>query len=587
MQTTEFAQYLARLDSLSSRLDMTAVLAELYERFSPDERQYASYLLQGSLVPQYRSLEFQLSSKMLLRAISSIAQQDSSQVEAQNLFGESVGVTQAEEVDGLYKKIGDIGVVAEQILSTHQKKQVDLSVLELHRSLVAIAKESGAGSQQRKLELTTALLQSLSPEMAKYVVRMIAGKLRLGFATMTLLDALSWAQTGTKDETKALESAYQKRADVGELARAYLGAKDQTARTAALTEYDVVFGTPIVPQLCQRLQSSEEIVEKLGEVIAEPKYDGLRIQLHIDTKKKQAFAYTRSLEDATHMFPELAGLFSQVEAGQVILDAEAIGYDPASGKLLPFQETITRKRKHDIAAQADNVPIVFYVYDLLYIDGRSLLDLPLSERKQLLRKIMTDSPSAKFTPYITTENADELRAFHVEQLSLGLEGAVVKKVDAPYQSGRKGWYWVKIKELAGTRGKLADTLDCLVLGYYVGKGKRTQFGVGAFLVGVLDGDNVLSLAKIGTGLTDEQFRELKQRCDDLAVLTQPTEYQVPKELFPDTWVRPGLVVEIAADELTKSPLPTAGLALRFPRLVRFRDDKKWQDATSLSELGSF
>ncbi|PIR60853.1 MAG: hypothetical protein COU67_00140 [Candidatus Pacebacteria bacterium CG10_big_fil_rev_8_21_14_0_10_44_54] len=569
MRTSEFAQYLLRLDNLSSRIDITKVLAELYTKFSPDERQYASYLLQGSLVPEYRSLEFQLSSKMLLRAMTSIAE------------------LEAAEVQMLYKKIGDIGAVAERILESRQQQVADLSLLDLHQHLVMIAEESGTGSQQRKLEKTAALLQKVSPLMGKYIARMIVGKLRLGFATMTILDALSWVQTGGKDETKALEVAYQKRADVGQLARVYLNAAEAIDRKKALDDYDVVFGTPIVPQLCQRLQSSEEIVAKLGEVIAEPKYDGLRIQLHIDVHKKQAFAYTRSLEEATHMFPELAELFSDIAAQQVILDAEAIGYNPETGELLPFQETITRKRKHDVVTQADSVPIVFYIYDLLYIDGRSLLDMPLHERKQLLRSTVTDNKSMKFTPYITTENADELRTFHENQLSLGLEGAVVKKVDAPYQSGRKGWYWVKIKELAGTRGKLADTLDCLVLGYYSGKGKRTQFGVGAFLVGVIDGDKVLSLAKIGTGLTDEQFRELKLRCDALAVAEKPSEYSVAKELSADTWIAPGLVVEIAADELTKSPLHTAGLALRFPRLVRFRDDKSWQDATSMGELGSF
>src|SRR3989344_5288545 len=578
MQTTAFAQYLARLDALSSRLEMTAVLAELYQRFSPDEQQYASYLLQGSLVPQYRSLEFQLSSKMLLRALSTIALEGSPEPENHS---------EASQVLALYKKIGDIGVVAEQILRDHDTGGGDLSVVELHQKLVAIAEAAGAGSQQRKLELTIALLNAVSPLAAKYITRMITGKLRLGFATMTILDALSWAQTGTKAETVALEQAYQKRADVGQLARVYLAAKDVGTRQTALAQYDVVFGTPVVPQLCQRLHTSEEIVAKLGRVIAEPKYDGLRIQMHIDAVRNQALAYTRSLEDATHMFPELAELFGLITVKQVILDAEAIGYNPQTGTLLPFQETITRKRKHEIASQAQSVPIVFYVYDLLFIDGRSLLTVPLQERKQLLRRTMRDSQNLKFTPYITTENPTELRRFHEQQLALGLEGAVVKKIDAPYQSGRKGWYWVKIKELAGTRGKLADTLDCLVLGYYVGKGKRTQFGVGAFLVGILDGEQVLSLAKIGTGLTDEQFRELKLRCAALVTQTQPTEYQVAKELYPDFWIRPGLVVEIAADELTKSPNHTAGLALRFPRLVRFRDDKRWQDATSLGELSSF
>ena len=253
MQTTAFAQYLARLDALSSRLEMTAVLAELYQRFSPDEQQYASYLLQGSLVPQYRSLEFQLSSKMLLRALSTIALEGSPEPENHS---------EASQVLALYKKIGDIGVVAEQILRDHDTGGGDLSVVELHQKLVAIAEAAGAGSQQRKLELTIALLHAVSPLAAKYITRMITGKLRLGFATMTILDALSWAQTGTKAETVALEQAYQKRADVGQLARVYLAAKDVGTRQTALAQYDVVFGTPVVPQLCQRLHTSEEIVAK-------------------------------------------------------------------------------------------------------------------------------------------------------------------------------------------------------------------------------------------------------------------------------------------------------------------------------------
>jgi len=207
------------------------------------------------------------------------------------------------------------------------------------------------------------------------------------------------------------------------------------------------------------------------------------------------------------------------------------------------------------------------------------------------------------TKHIATSDPKEIQDFHGQQLGAGLEGVVMKQVDGVYQSGRKGWNWVKMKEAEGTMGKLSDTLDVVVLGYYRGKGKRTGFGVGAFLVGIRDdtgndegvstnlgsvstSDVLKTVSKIGTGLSDEQFAELKTKADALTTPQneQPSNYDVPKELFPDVWLQPGLVVEIAADEITQSPLHSAGLALRFPRLVKFRDDKSWQDATTLSEL---
>ncbi|PIY80966.1 MAG: hypothetical protein COY80_00140 [Candidatus Pacebacteria bacterium CG_4_10_14_0_8_um_filter_42_14] len=584
MLFSEFAFFLSCLEALSSRLAMTEVLAELYTKLSQEELKEASYLLQGSLVPPYQSLEFQISNKLVIRSLAQLqAKQEST---ATNLFGESDATGSELQVSELFIKTGDIGTVAEKV---SEKVKIDkkLTLLEVFSRLRLIAEASGDGSQAQKVNQLVALFSDLEPISNRYIARIVIGKMRLGFSTMTLLDALSWAKNKSKEESKVLENAYQKKADVGALAQVYLVAKTKEERDRALANYSVSFAVPVIPQLCQRLHSAEEIIEKLGEVFAEPKYDGLRIQLHISTDTNEVHAYTRSLEDATHMFPELAVLPKAISAHTVILDAEAIGYDPDTGVLLPFQDTITRKRKHDVASKADSVPIRFYVYDVMLIDGESLIDKPLEERKKRLLSLFSNSKTLTHSPVLRTKNAAELQRFHEEQLRLGLEGAVVKQVMSPYQSGRKGWYWVKIKEAAGTRGKLADTLDCLVLGYYPGRGKRTQFGVGAFLVGVLDGDKVRTIAKIGTGLTDDQFRELKKRCDELKTSVKPEAYDVPKDLFPGVWCLPGLVTEIAADELTRSPMHTAGLALRFPRLVRFRDDKKWRDATSVSELGDF
>ena len=456
---------------------------------------------------------------------------------------------------------------------------------------MAIAEESGSGSQDRKLELLSQLLLQLDAVSNKFVVRIVLGNMRLGFSTMTMMDAMSWAMTGTKEESGLLEATYQRRADIGKLAATYLTHKSADARRHALSEVTVEVGTPLVPALCQRLNSSQEIIDKMGKVYAEPKYDGLRVQIHIEKPlggQPMIKTFTRNLENTSHMFPELSRLVAEVKCESCILDAEAIGFDPQTDKLVTFQETVTRKRKHNIEAASAQTPIRFYVFDVLNLNDQSLLDLSLRSRKELLKGIFKQNEVLYHSPYIITDDADELRKFHEDQLSLGLEGAVIKQFESVYQPGRKGWNWVKIKEEEGSRGKLKDTLDCIVMGFYAGRGKRTQFGLGAFLVGVLAEDQTIkTIAKIGTGLSDEQFGILKDKCQPLVTQDQPNVYDVNKASLPDTWVQPGIVVEIAADELTRSPIHTAGLALRFPRLVAFRDDKAWSDATTVAELHSF
>ncbi|MBP7768800.1 ATP-dependent DNA ligase [Candidatus Woesebacteria bacterium] len=592
MQFKEFSLYLARLEALSARLEMTVVLAELFTQLEGDEVALASYLLEGRLVPQYKSLEFQLSIKMLIRSLARLlpAPQQAQAAAGLDLFGEEDWQSRETFVLAEYKKLGDIGAVAEAVLQTvaHEQGTSPLSIGDVYSRLTAIAEDSGEGSQERKVGALGVLLKNLDPLSSRYVARIIMGSMRLGFSTMTLLDALSWAMTQSKGESILLESAYQKKSDIGKLAQTYLAEKDATRRKQALADYSVETGVPVTPQLCQILGSSEEVIEKMSVVVVEPKYDGLRVQIHINKHTSSSTGpevrvYTRNLEDASHMFPELSALVPLIRAESVILDGEAIGYDKNTGALLPFQETITRKRKHDIAEVAQSVPLKFFIFDVIAIAGESLLVTPLQERKNRLKDLFTPNEQFSQTEYIVTTDPKELQTFHNLQLAEGLEGVVIKAIDSPYQSGRKGWYWVKMKHAEGEKGKLKDTLDCIVMGYYFGRGKRTTFGIGAFLVGVLTDDGaVVTIAKIGTGITDEVLAELKSRCDELKVAEKPALYTVAKELTPDVWVRPELVVEIAADELTRSPMHSAGLALRFPRLERLRKDKSWQDATTLA-----
>ncbi len=595
MTIDQLSQYLNKLETTSSRLEITAILSDLLKKLEPAEVRPACYLLQGQLLPQYYGLEFQIAVKTVIKVLARLKPMQS--MGTVGLFEESDSTQAEKEVERRYKEVGDLGKVAEETLTQYFEQSSEtstpLSVAELYELLLDIAKDSGAQSQQRKQDKAVLLFEKLDPLSAKFVVRILLGRLRLGFSDMTIMDALSWAMCGDKSEREMLEAAYQRRADIGQLAAEYLRVDDADARHKLLSEqYTIQLGVPVVPALCQRLNSATEVIEKMHEVIAEPKYDGLRVQIHVekarDGKPTLLRTFTRNLEESSAMFPELDKVVEKLKCQNCVLDGEAIGYDPQTNQLISFQQTIQRKRKHGVAEKAAEIPVRFYIFDLLYLNGENLIDKPLKERRALLEEVFTDDDVLVHTEGKVTSDPEQLRQYHEQALAEGLEGVVMKQMSSGYQSGRKGWSWVKMKEAEGRKGKLSDTLDVIVMGYYLGRGKRAEFGIGAFLVGVYDQQQqqVLSLAKIGTGLTEETLGEVKRRCDALIVSEQPPSYVVNKALIPDKWCAPELVVEVAADELTTSPIHTAGQALRFPRFIKFRDDKRWDQATTLEELKS-
>jgi len=557
-----FADYLSQLEATASRNKITEILADLLKKVSNEEVDKICYLSLGQLAPFYAGLEFNLAEKLMVRIIS----------RAFN-FSE-------ERVKQEYKKIGDLGEVGRKFKVKGPEKK--MSVLDVYQKLYEIAKESGHGSVERKIAQMANLLIDADALSCKYIIRIPLGKLRLGFSELTILDALSWLITGDKSKRKEIEEAFSVRADVGQIAKII-----KKKGVGGLRAVKIQFGVPIIPALCQRLPNAEEIIKKMGQVAVEPKYDGTRLQIHW-TKDKADF-FTRNLEDVTHMFPDLIkALSKEVKAKEVIFDGEAIGFNPKTGKFLPFQETIKRKRKYKVINKAKEIPLKYFAFDILYKDGKDLLNTPFNQRREILEKtILLRSRVIILSPQIVTNNASELKKYHDEQKSKGLEGIVAKKWEVAYDPGRRGYTWVKLKQEKGKKGGgLSDTLDCVVMGYYQGKGKRTNFGIGAFLVGIRQSatsEQILTISKIGTGLTDEQWREMRKRINKVAIKGKPKVYLVDKNLVPDVWCTPKIMVEIEADNITKSPIHSAQYALRFPRLVRFRDDKSPRQATTLKE----
>jgi len=618
MTFKKLAGYFEKLESTASRNSMVEILARLFGEASPAEIGQIVYLTQGRVAPFFEPVEFGMAEKMVLRALAQAYEVD------------------LERVAGEFKKSGDLGVVAEALAKGNRGNK-GAQVNQVFEKLYEITQAGGEGSVEKKVTLLCEILKSVDSLSARFVARIPVDKMRLGFSDMTVLDALSWMVDGSKKNKAAIEAAYNIRPDLGEMAK-----KIKIGGIRGIRGIRPKAGTPILVMRAERLTSAGEILEKAGNptspkgsagrVAVEPKLDGLRLQLHfkrgvkeiveksaevrireirelgdIREKKKAAVElFSRGLENVTAMYPDIVAAaekeFGQREQGkgqrvdEVILDGEAIGFDPKTGKFLPFQETVQRKRKYDIPEFAKNVPLRYVVFDCLYLNGESLIDKPYLERQRILGKVLGNQGTegtkgdqghgektivaAEMT---VVEKAGDLEKLFGGYLKKGLEGIMAKKLDGVYQAGARGWNWIKLK--GSYTEKLADTVDAVVMGIDYGQGKRNAFGVGAFLIGVYDAksDTFKTISKVGTGLTDQEWKELAARSEQLGLEEKPKNYDVNKIMNVDVWMRPELVGEFKADELTKSPMHTAGFALRFPRLVRWRE-KKAEDTTTVGEL---
>jgi DNA ligase-1 len=565
MKFARLAQYFERLEGTTKRLTMCDSLSALFREVDLEEIERVAYLCQEQLLPAYRGLELGMAEKLIAQAIARAVGREQKVVTAQ------------------YKRLGDLGLVAEALVqkTTHRRA---LEVGTVYDELLTIARTSGEGSVEQKIELLADLLRRLSPSEARYVIRFAMGKLRLGIGDPTILAALSVATVKDKSLRPELERAYNLCSDLGLVAKTLFATGEQ-----GLKGFAVQVGSPIRMALAERATTANAIVRRLGKCRVERKYDGLRLQCH--KKGSHVEIFSRNLRRMTSMFPELtAATQRQVKAQQAIFEGEAVAVNEATGELSPFQVTVQRKRKYGIAERAQESPLILFVFDLLYADGIDYTCRPYLQRKSKLAELIAAGERIRLADGIITDDPAQIERYFDESIDQGLEGIVAKRLDAVYQAGARNFHWIKLKR--SYKGALADTIDVVVVGYLRGRGLRAQFGIGALLGAVYDeaSDTFTTVAKIGSGLTEEEWVKVRRLCDQVRVTRRPA--RVDSLIEPDVWVEPKYVFTVLADEITQSPIHTCGkkgtepgYALRFPRIVGWvRADKRPEDATTVHEI---
>ncbi|MCW4050549.1 MAG: ATP-dependent DNA ligase [Candidatus Bathyarchaeota archaeon] len=566
-------EYYAKLEATTKRLEMTDILTELFTKSDAEEIDKIIYLTQGKIHPDWKGEpEIGMAEKMVIETLVKVT-----------------GLKKA-KVTSLVSELGDIGLVAEE--TKRGKKQGNLfarqlSVTDIYYGLDEIARKSGTGSSKQKMEALGGLISDSSPLGARYLARMVVGKLRLGIGDMTILDALSQAHTGSKDARGVLERAYNQSSDLGLVAKTL-----EEDGLEGIENFHVRVGSPIRVMAAQRLSTSEEIIEKLeGHCSAEYKLDGERFQIHKDGETVNIFS--RRLENITHMYPD-AVKFTQehVKVKDAIIEGEAVAYDPDTGKDLPFQTLMQRRRKYKIEEMMKKIPVRVYLFDCLYADGEDLTLTAYPKRIAALEKITDQKDYFKLVERFETSDPEELDRFFQQSIEDGTEGLVVKSTgeESIYRAGARSWLWVKLKR--SYQSKMEDHVDLVIVGAFHGRGRRAGT-YGALLVAAYDPkkDIYRSVCKVGTGLTDENLEQIPKTLEPYRL--DHRHARVDSLMEAEIWFEPVVVMEVLGDELTLSPNHTAafneiregsGLAIRFPRFTRWRDDKSAEETTTVQEL---
>ncbi len=569
MKFIDVAKYFDNIEKTTKRLEMFDILSNLFKETPNENIDKIIYICQEQIKPPFESLKIDMAEKMLQKSIA-----------------RATGVSLKKVIE-LYKNKGDLGLVAEELSKAQKSKLIqpdELTLIDVYDSFLKTAKSSGVGSVDIKISIIAGILGRAKPLEAKYICRFIIGKLRLGVGDPTLMDSLSKAKIGDRSLREKIEKAYNLCSDLGEVAK-----KLFIEDIESLEKFKITPGKPIRMALAERLSTPEEIIEKIGKCAVEGKYDGFRLQCH--KIGKQVKIFSRNLEEISYMFPEIVhSIKKYIKSEKAIIEGEAIVYNEATEELMPFQVTMTRKRKYEIDKKSKELPLKLFIFDLLYINGKDYTEKPLRERIKLMEKNIELGNGLELAERIITENPEEVDRFFENVISRGLEGVLAKRLDAGYSAGGRNYDWIKLKR--GYKGDLTDTIDVVIIGYIKGRGARAKFGIGALLAGVYDKkeDSFKSIARIGSGFSEEKWQELKSELDKISLKQKPA--RIESEIKPDVWVEPKYVIEVAADEITKSPMHTAGrtekesgYALRFPRAKSFiRVDKKAEDATSVEEI---
>ena len=572
MLYSDLASTFDRLESTGSRLEMTSILAGFLKEADRKELRSIVYLSQGKLHPDFYPGVLGMADRLVLRAISFTS-----------------GAPEA-EVEKLWIQIGDPGEVAERLIS--KKKQMtlfseDLTVERVVKGLTAIENADGKDSQERKMKTLANMLHDSGPLEARYLCRTVTGRMRIGAADMTILDALAEA-FATKEDRPDIERAFNVTCDIGLVAETIAeGGMD------AIRSIHVSIDSPVKVMLAERLPSIAEVVEKLGGRCAmEYKYDGIRVQAHIGREKVRLFS--RRLEDLTSNFPDIAeALRARCRHEEAIIEGECVAIDPDTGNMLPFQNVTHRRKKHGMDEAVRDVPVRIFMFDMLYADGRDMTGDPYLDRRAALEAGFELGDKLHMTTMRVVEGPDDGEEFFDSAISSRCEGIMAKSVapDSVYRAGSRGFLWIKYKK--DYQQGLTDSFDLTVVGAFYGMGKRAG-KYGALLMAAYDQEagRFETVCKLGTGFDDAFLDYMPTLLDPGISEDRPRD--VDAEMVPDVWFEPRVVLEVVAAEITLSPIHTAardvikdgsGLGIRFPRFTgRVRDDKSPEECTTVGEI---
>lgn len=562
-----------KIENTTKRLEMTDYLVDLLKNTPKDIIDRVVYLTPDKLYPDFLGVEIGIAEKLAIRAVA-----------------KATGHSE-EKIQKDLEQTGDLGETAQNLLKNRGQTiffPVPLTVKVVYQTLEKIAKVKGLGSIEQKINLLAELLTDATPKEAKYIIRTVTGKLRLGIADITVLDALAIAYGGGKEPKDDLERAYNISSDLGRVAKTVV-VKGMTGIKA----FEVSLGAPIRPMLAERLSSAEEILEKLGgRCVAEYKYDGERLQVH--KQGGHVTLFSRRLENITHQYPDAIQLVKDhVKVENAIMEVECVAIDVDTGEMKPFQELMHRRRKYNINEMAEKYPVSLFVFEALFVDDRDLTLEPYQIRRKILGDIIKEGERFARVKHILTNDANILEKFFEEAIENGCEGLICKSIheDAVYQSGARGWLWIKYKR--DYKSEMADTVDLVVVAAFHGRGKRGGTYGALLLAAYNDEEDTFETAcKCGSGFTDEDLEKIPKMMETHRL---PHRHpRVDSELDADVWFEPKVVLEIIGAEYTLSPIHTcaknvirreSGLAIRFPRFTgNYRLDKAAEDGTTVKEI---
>lgn len=530
----DFSRVCETLEGISSRLEMIDTISRVLPDLSPEELPVFVRFVMGRIFPDWSARKLGIGPNLLYEAITKITKMSREQV-----------------IEKINTK-GDVGLAVEEILSSKSQVSISNESLDLvyvYGELIKIAEIEGQRSQKEKIRAVHRLLSDAHPLEGRYLARIMMEELRIGVGEGSVRDAITKAFSVGPG---LVEHATQALNDIGEVARLAKINPD------ALRDVHITLFHPVRMMLAQQ-GAIADMIEEHGEIAAEFKYDGSRFQFHKEGNR--ARLYSRRLEDVTDALPDVIGQLIAATDHDVILDGEVIAVK--DGRPMPFQSVLRRfRRRHGVAEAQEAIEMIPNVFDILFLDGETLIDLPFRERRKKLESVV----KMYIAPQIVSSDPEEVGETYQQALDAGHEGIMIKVPASPYTPGQRGKNWIKIKPEV-------DTLDLAVIGAEWGEGKRAHV-FGSFLVACQDLGKLVALSRVATGFSDDQLVEVYDLLKDHVVAKSGRSVTFD----------PFLVLEVGYAELQVSPTYEGGFALRFPRLIRIRDDKSIDDVETLDSI---